>query len=128
MEASQTEDHEAPQAAQRITPTPAVFTWGMLFWVIVAAILVASLILGVVGAIVWAVAIDQAEEELTPTLDDIEQTLDELEVDTDGDGWSDAIDDYPDDPDRYDFLVEGDSDGDGFEDYIDDYPYDPDAF
>jgi hypothetical protein len=122
------EEQTSEREPAPVAPTPAVFRWGMLFWVIVAAIVVASLVLGVVGAIVWAVAIDQAEEELTPALDDIEQTLDELNTDTDGDGWSDAIDDYPDDPDRYDSLLEGDTDGDGWEDYLDNYPYDPDVF
>ena len=58
------EEQTSEQTPVPVTQSPAVFTWGGLFFIIVAAIIVASLVLGVVGAIVWAVAIDKAEEEL----------------------------------------------------------------
>ena len=41
-------------------------------------------------------------------------------VDTDGDGWSDAGDDFPNDPDEY-----LDTDGDLVPDHLDEYPFDP---
>ena len=41
-------------------------------------------------------------------------------LDTDGDGWSDEGDDFPDNPNEY-----LDSDNDGIPDHSDDFPYDP---
>ena len=41
-------------------------------------------------------------------------------IDSDGDGWSDEGDDFPNDPDEY-----LDSDSDGYPDSSDDFPYDP---
>mgnify|MGYP001181748557 CR=1 FL=1 len=41
-------------------------------------------------------------------------------LDTDGDGWSDLNDGFPNDKSRY-----ADTDGDGIEDKFDDFPYDP---
>ena len=41
-------------------------------------------------------------------------------LDTDGDGWSDAGDDFPNDPDEY-----LDTDGDLVPDHLDEFPFDP---
>ena len=41
-------------------------------------------------------------------------------IDTDGDGWSDAGDGFPDDKERW-----NDADGDGYEDVDDSFPFDP---
>ena len=41
-------------------------------------------------------------------------------IDSDGDGWSDAGDDFPNDPDEH-----LDTDGDTIPDHLDDFPFDP---
>lgn len=64
-----------------------------LFWIIVAAVLVASLLSGVIGTGLLFIGFVEALQEFSDPPNDSDT------YDTDGDGWADSYDDYPYDPD-----------------------------